>query len=189
MNAKSNTPFYYQDISQTAPELLEQFDCNSPNTSMNDFLKDEALKYHQNGQAVTKIIIDNASSKIIGYYTLKCSCLQMQTMNEFNGKTENAVIPAVELARFAIDQIFQGKPCSYYQNMKFSELVFDHVMEDITVVRENYAGIAAVLIFSVEEEKPKKFYRRLQFEEIDPVDCDVYQSPENDGCIAMYKLL
>ena len=62
-------------------------------------------------------------------------------------------------------------------------------MDDVTMIRENYAGIAAVILFSVDEEKPRRFYKRLEFEEIDYADCETYQSSENAGCVAMYKLL
>lgn len=181
-------PFAQYYITDTDPALLGRFDCDSPRTNMNEFLRDEALNYHNDGHAVTRVFVDEANGDIIGYYTLKCSCLQMLVINEFSGKQEVEVVPAVELARFAVDRRYQGQACPYYQGRKYSEFVFDHVMDDVVNIRELFAGVAAVILFSVDEERPRRFYRSLDFKEIPGDDTiSVYHSTENDRCIAMYK--
>lgn len=77
---------------------LKHFSCG--NSSMDAFFRDEAYKYHVSGEGITKVVINEIDSTIIGYYTLKCWMFKVYDSEMYiEGYRE---IPCIELARLAV---------------------------------------------------------------------------------------
>lgn len=186
----SPNPCFLYDITDVDQALIQEFDCISSKSTMTEYLVDNIAKqYHKKGEAITKVLIDSQANCIVGYFSLKCSCLQWEYKDRYTGKDSKESFPAIEISRFAIDQKYQGKHCliSGYEDTKYSEYLFDNVMDSIVSIHY-YTGISAIILFSVDEGKPLSFYRRLGFSEIEG-DYTVYETTNNVGCIPMYKFI
>ena len=77
---------------------LKSFDCGDED--LNDFIKTDALGYHQKGFAKTTCVFFD--KKLIGFYSLAADALTLET-KEKKGKLEDNLkkYPAIKLARMA----------------------------------------------------------------------------------------
>ncbi|SFL65810.1 hypothetical protein [Pelosinus propionicus] len=189
-----NTQNTYQicDITDVGQSLIQIFDCNSPKSTMTDFFIDTnyAYKHHKKGEAITKVLVDTEKDCIVGYFTLKCSSLQWEYEDEFTNKEVKDALPAIEISRFAIDKNYQGKKCPIvgYEELNFSDYLFDNIMDFIIIIRETFAGISGIILYSVDDAKALSFYKRQGFNEI----CgsySVYEPTDTIDCIPMYKFV
>lgn len=173
-------------------KLLDRFDCISEDKSMNEFLQKEAFNCHSEGKAITKIVFDKDQNDIIGYYTLKCSSLRLNIDKE-DGTQEVFVEPAIEIARIAINKQYQGKECNFknYKKKKYAEFVYDHIMDDVEKIRDQYAGVTVITLFAVNDKKTLRFYDKLKFERVfgNQGAKTVFKSTDNIDCIPMVKWL
>lgn len=107
---------------------VNTFDCG--NNELNIFLKQKALLNQERMLGGTTLLIDNekTSDLIIGYYTL-CPChIMKETLPKKFGGDLPQEIPAIKLARLAVDKRRQNKGwggillahalrCSYHQSV------------------------------------------------------------------------
>ena len=173
-------------ICDVEPAIYKDFDCGKE-WSMNLFLKEDALKYYLSGQATTNVIIDAENNQTIGYFSLKCNSFKISNIDLSNSEEIIEVIPAVEIARFAVDRNFQGKIMEN-DDIKYSEYIMDELMYNVQFIREYFIGIKAIILFSVNGLKQINFYKKMGFKIFNEF-YDVYQSTENENCIPMYLFL
>lgn len=87
-------------------EAIQNFDCN--NTSMNNFLKQEAYYYHIAREASTSLVYLN--SQLVAYFTLTRSELNIES-EEFEEITHKTCL---DLARLAVQKEYQEKGIGTY---------------------------------------------------------------------------
>ena len=76
---------------------------------MNEFLSRYALKNDKIGIGKTFVALDN-QEKIVGYFTLATAQVAYQEIpDDYRGKLPKYPIPALRIARLAIDKELQGK--------------------------------------------------------------------------------
>ena len=169
-------------------ENRRSFNCGENDIStMSSFLYEEAQVYQNSGTAFTKVFIDSDdNNSIIGYYSLKSSCFQYTDTDKYTGSEIIQVVPAVEIARFAIALKYQGKIIPKLKQ-KFSSFLMFTALQDIMSLRDYILGVQAAILFSLDYPKQLRFYEREGFSYF--CEEDVFQSTENEGCVPMYKIL
>jgi GNAT superfamily N-acetyltransferase len=87
----------------------ESFDCGEP--ALNEFLRRHARQSHDLGGAKTFLAIDDSDNKtILGYYSLSpASIAYARTPDLIRRGLARYDVPAIRLARLAVDKRAQGK--------------------------------------------------------------------------------
>ena len=86
---------------------LKKFNCDID--ALNEFLSRYALKNDQLGIGKTFVALDN-QEKIAGYFTLATAQIVYQEIpDEYRGKLPKYPIPALRIARLAVNKELQGK--------------------------------------------------------------------------------
>lgn len=94
-----------KDIQQKS--ALKKFNCDVD--ALNEFLSRYALKNDKIGIGKTFVALDN-QEKIVGYFTLTTAQVAYQEIpDDYRGKLPKYPIPALRIARLAIDKELQGK--------------------------------------------------------------------------------
>lgn len=156
--------------------LVQDFNCG--NEVINDYLKEEACN---DTKATTFIIVNNANSQIIAYYSLNCSGFVIDNGNNFT------IYPAVEIKMFAIDEKYQHIPYSTNrEDGNLSDTLFDNVIGYIYSFTDNCCGADKVILYSV--PNAENFYKRNGFKRFENF---MLQSTSLflDGCVPMYLSL
>lgn len=134
----------------TSKSSLKQFDCDIP--ALNEFLSRYALKNDELGIGKTFIALNN-DNKILGYFTLATAQISFEDIPEpYRMKLPKYPIPALRLARLAVDKHFQGNGIG-------KELLRDVFKKILSV-----AEITAVKFIIVDaKETSKSFYEHYGF--------------------------
>lgn len=160
-------------ISKEYQPLFKKFKCNLP--KMDAFLREQALYYNELGEGKTFLLIHD--NQVIGYFTLKCSAIQIfdKEMTE-----EPREFPAIEISRLAVNY--------RYQKQGYGEKILAHALTTILDIKSNYCGVRFVTLFSVPDAVG--FYEHtFEFEEAGEDVEIVYCEDSNKGCTYMYKYL
>jgi GNAT superfamily N-acetyltransferase len=145
------------------------FDCG--NSTLNSYLKKYAYK---DNESVTYIIFNNSVS--IGYYTL--TCYGIVKKNDLGIE----ITPAVQIKFFALDKNYQGELYPG-KNLKYSELLFSHVLEQISESAHKEFGAGYIILYSVPDAV--NFYKKFGFVET-PNEFIVSEQKKKEGCIPMW---
>jgi GNAT superfamily N-acetyltransferase len=145
--------------SYSRPQPLERehdrgsFACGKP--ELDRWLADHALGAQASGSA--RIFISTDGSRIVGYYALAAAQLQPGEAGEraLKGQPQQRPIPAVLLARLAVDQGHQGKGLG-------RSLLQDAMLRTDAAAEE--LGIRLVLVHAKHAEAGR-WYRGFGFEE------------------------
>lgn len=84
---------------------LEGFDCGKP--PLDDFLKHHALD-KQRAMLSRTYVVTTQTSTVVGYYTLAHVVIEQDAAPKKMGRGMPSTIPAILMARFAVDQTLQG---------------------------------------------------------------------------------
>ena len=125
-----------------------EFDCGKE--PLNTFLLRHALANHANGSARTYVgLIENT---VVGYYSLAVGSILYDEAPERMAKgLAKHPIPILLMARFAVDQNFQGRGIGH-------GLFKDALKRCLSVANE--AGVRAFMTHAMDEEA-KRFYSRF----------------------------
>ena len=134
-----------------ASHLIAAFDCGV--TSLNEWLRRQALKNEIAGASRTFVVCDGAT--VIGYYALAVGSVIRQGAPGRVRRGMPEPIPVVVLARLAVAPEWQGKGLGV-------GLLRDAILRTVAVSRQ--AGIRALLVHALSDEA-KKFYLRYGFQE------------------------
>ncbi len=95
------------------PELLgpdhvvEGFDCRSP--PLNEWLFRRALANQRSGASRTWVVTDDESGRVVGYYASATASIMRSAATKRAARNQPEDVPAVLLARLAVDREFTGQ--------------------------------------------------------------------------------
>lgn len=129
------------------------FDCGTP--ALNDFLATKAAKHQDQRVSRTFVLLDDANTaRILGYYTLSTSQIARESLSATEAKAlPRHPIPAVMLARLAIDKSQQGNG--------YGTLMLMDVIRRCALVGMS-AGTYAIVV-DAKDEAAQRFYERFGF--------------------------
>lgn len=137
----------------TAVHDRKSFDCGKP--PLNDFLQTKAAKHQEQRVSRSFVLTDDAQPQIIlGYYTLSNCQIAREALSEQEAKAlPRHPIPAVMLARLAIDQAQQGKRYGLWP-------LIDAIKRCALIGQQT--GVYA-LVVDAKDDEAKRFYERFGF--------------------------
>lgn len=144
------TSFYTDYISEENRSELSLFDCG--HEGMNNFLVFKAEEYSDLYDGLTKLIIDNKTKKIIGYYTLKNASLLFKPDDKIRG------IPAIEIFRLAID--------NKYQDKGIGTEVLKTIFSDAYEYSNTFSSSKMIILYAINSEKCINFYKKSKFKDV-----------------------
>lgn len=158
---------------------INEFSCG--NGELDKYLREKALPEMEQGQSVTKIILEKESGKILAYYSLAAASIVMENHNH------NYFSPAVEVKMYAVADELHGLAFSDdVDDGTFSENLFSLIIGEIYQLSEKKIGIANVILYSVPHAVD--FYTKIGFESFEE-----YMMINNDrylnGCKPMWLSL
>ncbi len=138
----------------SAEHALSGFECG--NGSLNIWLQRHARTASAGGSAQTFVVTDEEQGgRVVGYYALAVASITHAEATERAAKgMPRHEIPALLLARLAVDQSVQGRGLGAF-------LLRDAMKRAIAVSEE--AGVRLILVHAV-EEGARAFYERFGFE-------------------------
>lgn len=139
-------------------------DFNCENEELNSFLKQKALLNQQRMLGATTLLIDDDSpSFIIGYYTL-CPChVESSVLPKKFGGNLPREIPAIKLARLAVDKEVQGQ-C-------FGEILLAHALR--CSYQQSLAWRSGYVVLIDVKPSAKGFYQKYGMKMIKDEDDEV----------------
>ncbi|MBV8062100.1 MAG: GNAT family N-acetyltransferase [Nevskia sp.] len=129
------------------------FDCGEP--ALNDFLKTKAARHQALRASRTFVLADGAEpERILGFYSLSNCQIAREGLSAEQAKTlPRHPVPAVMLARLAVDRTQQGKHYGRW-------LLMDAIKRCALVGLQS--GVYALLV-DAKNEAAKHFYERFGF--------------------------
>ena len=132
--------------------ICDAFDCGK-HESLTNWLKRYALESQKAKSARTFIV--HRENTVVGYYSVCASSINKEEASERAAKGQPArPIPAILLARLAIDKDEQGKGLG-------KALLKDALSRSLNAANE--IGARVILVHAIDEEA-KGFYRKFGFE-------------------------
>ena len=133
--------------------LLDGFDCGV--SSLGSWLLDHARSAAAAGSARTFVLTDNELGRVVGYHALSVASVSHENAAERVTKgMPRHEIPAVLLARLAVDSAVQGRGLGAW-------LLRDAMLRTVAVSEE--VGIRALLVHAI-DDSARAFYTRFGFE-------------------------
>lgn len=128
------------------------FSCGQP--ELDEFLQRYATQYEKRFVARTFVAIEDGATKVLGYYTLAAGSIEFGSMplDDRSGLPRHA-IPAILLARLAVDQSAQGKG--------LGRDLLRNALERVASI-EKLAGVHSVRVDAI-DERAAAFYVRNEF--------------------------
>lgn len=169
---------FIERISDKHFRAMSDFECRE--SEMEDFLKNEAYQYDNEGEGNTYILSDE-SANIHAYYTVKANSLQIVDSNSRYEKFR--VFPAVEIARLAVDMKYEGSG--------IGSILLGYIMDEVNKVRD-IIGIKYIFLFSV--PCATRFYKTcnkvgIKFNEFPKGVQYLRDSNSQDDCVPLYITL
>ena len=138
-----------------APETLRpehntaNFDCGK--APLNEFLKRHALD--KGNAMLSRTYVVTSDMEVVGYYTLAHTTVEQAEAPKKMGRGMPSSIPVMLMARFAVDNRFQGRGLG-------RSLLLDALRRTCAVIE---SGAAPVRLFVVDakDEDAKAFYERF----------------------------
>ena len=143
----------------TSPEplarrhLVDDFDCGEP--ALDDWLKRRAWQAQAAGSSRTFVAASEGAT-VAGYYALAATQIEPSeaTMRLLKGEPQSRAVPAVLLARLAVDRRHQGAGVG-------RSLLQDAVLRTLQAAES--IGVRAMLIHA-KHEKARAWYEQYGFE-------------------------
>jgi GNAT superfamily N-acetyltransferase len=131
----------------------QSFDCGRP--ELNDWLRNIARQHQDKGLSKTFVAaLDDAPSRICGYYALTLTEVDTQSLSEAQRKKLPRLIPGIRLGRLAVDAQFQGK--------RLGELLLIDALERVRLIHQ-HAGVVGLFVDAI-DDKAAAFYAHFGFE-------------------------
>jgi len=134
----------------SAAHRLDGFDCGEP--SLNDWLKRRALTNHLTGASRTFVVLDSGQ-RVLGYYALAAGAVAHQEATGAVRRNMPDPVPAMVLARLAVDIRAQG--------VKLGAALLQDAVTRVQFVAGN-VGVRALLVHAL-HERAKRFYEHYGF--------------------------
>jgi GNAT superfamily N-acetyltransferase len=132
--------------------VREGFDCGKP--SLNDFLHALVSQYEKRNLGRTYVALREGDQRVLGYYTLASGAIDAESLPAKQAKKlPRHAVPAVLLARLAVDRSVHGKGLGGF-------LLRDALTRSLDLSER--LGIHAVVVDALDAEA-KVFYERFGF--------------------------
>lgn len=142
----------------TSEELPEHHDCSrfdSGNPALDDWLRDHAL--HASAMNTGRTFVWHAGDDVVvAYFTLAAHLVARDALSKRGGRGSPQVIPAILLARLALDRSLQGQGLG-------AELLWDALSRAVAANRQ---AAARLVVVDAVDDAAASFYRRFGFEPI-----------------------
>jgi len=102
--------FEIKPISES--HAVSEFDCGD--RDLNDFIKNDALKQKNEGWNTTYVATEIGSNKAIGFFALAHDAINLTPELRSKHGKEYCNIPAIKIARFAVNKTHQSKGIGKY---------------------------------------------------------------------------
>ena len=167
---------------------LDDFECESED--LTNFLKKDALNQQNMNLNLTHLII--CDGNVVGYVSILTDAMKLkilddkETKDKILGKlniSENNVIPAIKIGRFAIDK--------KYANKGLGKHVFRNVLLSILDIAQNIVGLRFITVdayasaFGFYVDKNKFKYLKNDQKYVDDIDMIIKKDPERS--FSLYK--
>lgn len=137
--------------------VLEGFDCGSP--ALNDWRIRRALANQQSGASRTWVVTDDDFGRVVGYYASATASIMRSAVTRRAARNQPLDVPAVLLARLAVDRGFTGRGVG-------SALLKHFVVKALEV--SAVVG-ARLLLVHAQDDEARRFYLHHDFE-LSPID-------------------
>jgi GNAT superfamily N-acetyltransferase len=144
---------YAGPVILTGDHVLEGFDCGKP--ALNEWLGNRALTNQSSGTTRTWVVVEEGSADVVGYYASSTAAILRSSVPTPIRRNQPEQIPAILLARMAVDQRHTGKGLG-------AALLKHFMLKAIEVAHS--VGVRVFLIHAKDEEA-KTFYSRYGFVE------------------------
>lgn len=118
------------------------------------YLKNDALYDEINNEMRTYVVIDNDTSEIVGYFSLKANIMAIEHDGEFLS------LPMIELANFAVNDVYKEVHSDVTGLGKM--IISDFVISIIEKV-SNLIGVWGICIYALPQEHLIEFYKSIGF--------------------------
>lgn len=138
----NTTDFCWININQVPQSVINAFD--SGNEVFNDFLKETALRWQNNGEAVTYLIVTenerkaNCYTRIYGYVSINSMGLLYDTQGE-----NRKYLPCVEIRMFAIAKQLRKR---HDPMIKYSDMIFKLILQNLYELSTKVIGFRAIFL-------------------------------------------
>lgn len=144
----------YESESLSDRHLLQMFDCGQD--PLNDWLVSSAMHCQKNRTASTSVWHASGDQHVLAYYSLAGHLIERQELPPKLGRGSPNQMPAILLARLAIDRTLQGQGLG-------GVLLAEALGQAVAAVQRVAARF--VLVDAI-DEKAAAFYARYGFERI-----------------------
>jgi GNAT superfamily N-acetyltransferase len=145
-------------VSLRGPELLgrehfvDGFDCGS--LPLNDWLTRRGLANQRNGASRSWVVVDGETGRVVAYYASATASIVRAAATRQAARNQPTEIPAVLLARLAVDREFAGRGIG-------ASLLRHFLLKALEVAE--LVGVRVVLVHA-ENEAARDFYLHYEFE-------------------------
>lgn len=167
---------YIEHINKENVSLIQDF-CTVKNEKDNDYFKSylmyNGLLDSEQGMAKTKLYIeedDNGHKKILGFYSIRCSSLIMDS----GECSEKMGEPALEIVELAVHKD--------YRNQGIGTAMMKNIIATAYELKEEYLGLKHLVVCA--KETAKTYYEKFKFAEL-PGYKQIPRNTDNQGCIGM----
>ena len=167
---------------------LDEFECESED--LTNFLKKDALNQQNMNLNLTHLVICDGT--VVGYVSILTDSIKLKILEDKETKdkirsklniSENNVIPAIKIGRFAIDRKYSHKGLGKH--------VFRNVLLSILDISQNIVGLRFITVdayataFGFYVEKNKFKYRKKDQKYVDCIKNIIKTDPERS--FSLYK--
>jgi GNAT superfamily N-acetyltransferase len=132
--------------------IRDRFDCGK--SPLDDFIRTLVSQYEKRNLGRTYVAIRAADPHVLGYYTIASGAVTFDTIPaEIARKLPRHPVPAVVIARLAVDQSSQGQRLG-------ERLLLDALARSLEL--SDRLGIHAVVVDAIDAEA-KAFYQKYRF--------------------------
>lgn len=137
----------------TGDHALEGFDCGKP--ALDEWLRNRVLANQASGASRTWVVVEEESSDVVAYYASSTGSVLRSSSPTRVRRNQPEQIPAVLLARMAVDQRHRGKG--------LGAALLKHFMLKALEVAQS-VGVRVLLVHAKDDEA-KNFYGHFGFVE------------------------
>ena len=137
----------------TGDHVLDGFDCGKP--ALDEWLRNRALANQSSGTTRTWVVVEEGSSEVVAFYASSTASILRSSAPTRIRRNQPEQIPAILLARMAVDQRHRGKG--------LGAALLKHFMLKTLEVAQS-VGVRVLLIHAKDDEA-KTFYSHYGFVE------------------------
>ena len=131
---------------------LSAFDCGKP--PLDEFLKLQAYSKQNARLSRTYVVTPSGSAQVVAYYTLAHVTISQEEAPKKMGRGMPSSIPALLLARLAVDRNHQG--------MRIGSSLFSDALRRTWSVIQGSAAPVRLFVVDAKDEQAREFYEKHQ---------------------------